>query len=121
MLACGGKLVTKQNQDFTFWTGEDKNLVYAITDGTSASVDVGAFTAEWRLSDEPGGASLLRYASGGSGIVLSGCTATVSLAASDTAGCNINGTYWAELSASDGEGYTDILATGWAIINRRSL
>ncbi len=112
--------MTANSQNFTIWTGEDKNIVYTIDSGTvGASVNVVNFSAEWRLADEPSSGSLIRYASGGSGITLSGCTITVALAAAATAGCAIDGTYWTELSASDQNSKTDVLATGWATINRR--
>lgn len=112
--------MTAERQNFSIWTGEDKNLVYTIDNGTiGASVNVSTFTAEWRLSDEPCSGSLIRYVSGGSGITISGCTITVALDAAATAGCAIDGTYWTELSACDQNGKADVLATGWAIINRR--
>lgn len=112
--------MTATGQNFSFWTGEDKDLVYVIDSGTvGASVLVISFTAEWRLADEPGSGSLICYKTGGSGITLSGCTITVALAAADTAGCTIDGTYWTELSASDSNNKTNVLATGWATIHRR--
>ena len=111
--------MTKTQQDFTYYTGEDKDLRYTITDENDASLLTTSMTAEWYLRDEPDSASLLRYATSGSGVSLSGCTITVSVAASDTAGCTLSGTYYTELAASDSAGKAAALAWGYATIHRR--
>ena len=111
--------MTKTQQNIEFWTGEDKFFLYDILDNTGASVLVTSFTGEWHLRDEPDGASLLHYITGGSGVTLSGCTMTVTLAASDTAGCSMDGTYYATLSGSDGSGNAQLLAWGWAKVHYR--
>ena len=111
--------MTKEQQNFSFWTGEDKNLIYDITDETGASLNVTAMTGEWHLRDEPDSSSLIHYISGGSGVSLSGCSMTVVLAASDTAGCSMDGTYYSTLSACDSSGNAALLAWGWVKVHSR--
>lgn len=111
--------MTKIRQDFEFYTGEDKNIIYTITDAAGASVNLSGYTVHWLLQDDPATGSLLRYKTGGSGVTVSGCTATVTLAGSNTAGCNLSGLYYVELSACDGSNNEAVLATGYATIHRR--
>lgn len=112
--------MTKLDQNFDYWTGTDKTLAYGITDSTGASKDVAGMTVWWLLQDEPGSASLMRLKTGGSGITLSGSVVSVTLAASLTAGCaNLSGTFYTELSASDSASNADILAVGYATINKK--
>ena len=111
--------MTKLDQNFDYWTGTDKTLLYSITDASSgASTDTTNWSVAWLLQDEPGTASLLRIASG-SGIVASGSVISVALAGSLTAGCNLSGTYYTELSASTTASSTDVLAVGYATINKK--
>lgn len=110
--------MTKITQDFQFWTGEDKSIVYTVTDSTGASVSLSSYTAHWLLQDEPDSGSLIKLKTGGSGVVCSGCTATVTLAASHTSGCNLNGLYYVELSACDSASNRSVLAVGQAQIHR---
>lgn len=111
--------MSKTQQDFEFWVGDDKSIQYAIEDSAGASVDVSGFTCRWVIQDEPDSGSLLVYWTGGSGVVVTGCTATVALAGSDTAGCAWEGTYYTELSACDGSGNDTVLAVGYADVHRR--
>jgi hypothetical protein len=111
--------VTKIRQDFEIWTGEDKVLQYTITNETGASVNLAGYTAHWLLQDEYNSGSLLRLKTGGSGVVVSGCTATVTVSGSDTAGCALSGLYYTELTACDTSRLMSVLAIGEATINRR--
>lgn len=111
--------MTKIRQDFSFWTGEDKNLIYTITDGSGASINLTGYSASWLLFDDPSTGSILSYYTG-SGISISGCTFTVALTASDTSGCTLAGIdYYSELSACDGSDNVAVLATGTVSIRRR--
>jgi len=112
--------MTKAAQDFEFWTGEDKVLTYTITDTAGASVAMAGMAGAWVLQDEENSGSLLRLATSGSGVVMSGCTVVVSLSGSLTTGCNLDGTYYTEVSASDTNSNVSILAWGWATIHRRA-
>ena len=111
--------MTAVAQNCEFWTGEDKSLVYTILDENSASVNMAGMTCCWILQDEPDSGSLLKYKTGGSNITISGCTVTVTIAASDTMQQGWNGTYYTELSASDTSDNIAILAVGYATIHRR--
>jgi hypothetical protein len=111
--------MTKLDQNFEYWTGTDKTIQYGITDSTGASQSVTSFTCEWRLFDEPNSSSLLRLKTSGSGITTSTSVVDVVLAASLTAGCNLSGTYYHELSACDSSGNADILAVGYARIHKK--
>jgi hypothetical protein len=111
--------MTKTKQDFEYWTGEDKNLVYTITDENAASVNMAGMTCRWVLQDEPDSGSLLVYQTSGSGVAVSGCTVTVTIAGSDTTGCSIEGTFYTDLSASDSSGNVAMLAVGYANVHRR--
>lgn len=111
--------MTKIRQDFELWTGEDKSLQYTITDETGASVNLAGYTIHWLLQDEYNSGSLIKLKTGGSGIAVSGCTATVTVSGSNTAGCALSGLYYTELSACDTSGLVSILAIGDATINRR--
>ena len=111
--------MTKLDQNFDLWTGTDKTLAYGITDSAGASQNLTSFTLWWLLQDEPGSASLLRLKTSGSGITTSTSVVSVVLAASLTAGCNLSGTYYTELSACDSSGNADILAVGYATINKK--
>lgn len=111
--------MTKTAQNFDYWTGTEQNLIYTITDANAASVDMDGASAWWLLQDEPDSGSLILLKTGGSGVAVSGCTVTVAIPASLTAGCALEGTYYAELSACDTSGNADILAVGYANIHRR--
>lgn len=111
--------MTTTQQDFEYWTGEDKSLVYTITDENSASVNMTGMSCRWVLQDEPDSGSILVYRTGGSKITVSGCTVTVAIAGSDTSGCGLSGTYYTELSASDTSSNVAVLAVGYANIHRR--
>jgi uncharacterized protein YceK len=77
-------------------------------------------SGDWVLQDEPDSGSLLRLRTGGSGLTMSGCSAIVTLAASLTAGCDLDGTYYTEVSASNSSSAVSVLAWGWATIHRRA-
>ena len=112
--------MTKLDQNFEYWTGTDKILQYSITDASSgASVNTTSMTVKWLLFDEPNSASLIRLMTGGSGIVASGSVISVTIAASLTAGCNLSGTFYTELSGSDASNNADVLAVGYATINKK--
>ena len=111
--------MTKVAQDFEFWTGEDKSLVYTVTGSDGASMNLTDYSASWLLQDEPESGSLLRYVSTDSEVTVSGCTVTVAIPASDTSGCSLSGTYYTELSACDTSNLISVLAVGTATIHRR--
>jgi len=112
--------MTKVTQDFEYWTGDDKTLIYTITGSDSGSVNMAGATCEWLLQDEYDSGSLLKLATGGSGITISGCTVSVQLSASDTIGQTWQGTYHTQLAASDAAGNVAVLAVGTARIHRRA-
>lgn len=111
--------MTKLDQSFDLWTGTDKTLNYSITDASGASQNMAGMTVWWLLQDEPGSASIMRLKTSGSGITTSTSVVSVVLAASLTAGCNLSGTYYTELSASDSASNADVLAVGYVTINRK--
>jgi len=112
--------MTKIAQDFEYWTGDDKTLIYTITGSDSGSVNMTGATCEWVLQDERNSGSLLLLKTGGSGITVSGCTINVQLAASDTIGQTWKGTYFTQLAASDSGGNAAVLAVGTAQVHRRA-
>jgi hypothetical protein len=111
--------MTKLDQNFDLWTGTDRTLAYSITNASGASQNMSGFTAQFLLMDEPGSASLLRLRTSGSGVTISTSVVSVVLAASLTAGCNLSGTYYTELSASDSSGNADVMAVGYVTINKK--
>lgn len=112
--------MTKAAQDFEMWTGEDKTLNYTITDSTGASITASALSIDWKLQDEENSGSLVKLTSAASQITMSGSVATVALSGSLTSGCNLDGTYYTEMSASDTNNNVSVLAWGWATIHRRA-
>jgi len=111
--------MTKAAQDFEFWTGEDKTLTYIVTDTNGASVAMSGMAGQWVLQDEENSGSLIRLTTT-SGIAMSGCTAVVTLAGSHTSGCDLDGTYYTEISACNSASLVSVLAWGWATIHRRA-
>lgn len=111
--------MTKLDQNFEYWTGTDKTLDYSITNASSGSQSMVGMTVQFLLTDEPNSPSILRLRTSGSGVTVSSSVVSVVLAASLTAGCNLEGTYYTELSASDTASIADVLAVGYARIHRK--
>jgi len=111
--------MTKTNQNARIFTGEDKNLVFTITDSTGASVDMAGASAWWIMQDETSSGSILLLKTGGSGVTVSGSTVTVAVPGSLTGGCSLSGTYFHQLSASDTSDQVSVLSEGVITFDRR--
>jgi hypothetical protein len=109
--------MTTTGQNFEMWSGDHKNLIYTVTDASSASVSLTGASVLWVLSDQINGASLARLTTdSGSGVTVSGCTFTVSLSPVHTSG--LAGVYYTEAQVRDSASNVSTVAVGTAKINR---
>lgn len=108
-------MATKTGQDFTIWSGDNKNVTFTVTDSNSASVDLTGACVAWVLSNTPATASIVRlHSDSGCGITVSGCTFTVSLSPTHTSG--LAGTYYHEAQVRDSASDISTVAVGTATI-----
>ena len=104
--------VTDQDID-DFTSGDSAHLVFTVTDGAGALVDLTGMTARWVLSPERGMAPLIDKTSAGGGIVFVDAVngqLRVELSASDTE--PLHGTYYHELEVTDAAGHVSTAARG---------
>ena len=102
--------MTKRNQSFKTWAGEDITLSFGITDASGNSQDNTGNTASWILADEFNTASLLRLTA-----EITGSLINVPIEASMTSGSAGIFTHHLFGSAS---GSAVMFATGTAEIER---
>jgi len=105
------------NQNFTIWADNHKDLLITVRNDNSVEVDLTSSSSIiWVLSGDDLSASLVRKATGGDGVTISGCTFTVSLSPADTG--NLAGTYYHEAQVTNASGDVSTVTTGMATINR---
>jgi len=111
--------MTTENQNFTIWAGDDKDVRFFVT-GITNPADVDA--AEWEAEQVEGGATVITKTKAGGGITVTGATGgiyvTVALAAVDTT--DKQGLYLHELELTDTGGHSETVAAGRMRV-RRSL
>ena len=108
--------MTKQNQDFTIWSGDDKVITVTVYDNDDVIVDITAATITWQLSQNVNSAALITKTVG-SGIALSDPTNgqfTVTLDPADTA--SLSGRYYHEAEITDSSGNVNTGLVGHATI-----
>lgn len=109
--------MTKVQQNFEMWSGDNKDVIYTVTNGTGASKDLTGTSVVWVLSEDPSSGSLVkRSTDSGSGITIAGCTFTVSLSPTDTS--SLAGLYYHESQVRDGTSDISTVAVGHVKINR---
>ena len=99
-----------KNQDFEMWQGEDKELVFSVTDVD----DLSGASAEWRMAEDiyqP--AKLTKSGSVDSGAV----TVTVLLTPADTQSLR-SGTWKHQLRVIDSSGKRNKAAEGTVVLHR---
>ena len=110
--------MTKLNQDFTMFQGEDKQIRVPVTDSDGDPVDMGSFTTvTWLLfTNKAATAATLTKQTGGSGITVISINDTndgvqILLETDDTHEV-AKGTYYHECRGIDGAGNEGVLFEG---------
>lgn len=108
--------MTKLQQDFTIWSGDNKTLTCTVTDATTgASVNLTGASVAWVLANSPTSGSILRLSTDDF-VTVSGCTFSVALAASHTAG--LSGQYYHEGQIRESTGNVSTVTVGTVTINQ---
>ena len=108
--------MTKQNQDFLMWSGDDKTITVTVYDNDDVVVDITGATITWELSLNVDSAALISKTVG-SGITLSDPTNgvfTITLDPTDTD--SLSGRYYHEAEITDSSGDISTALIGHATI-----
>lgn len=105
-----------EHQNAELYAGDSAELEIALTDEEGAALDLSGATLAWKLARTPHAAAEVSKASG-SGISISGSTATVAL--DDTETADLLGDYWHQLVVTDASGNVSTLATGTITFRKR--
>lgn len=111
--------MTKENQNFTMWSGDDKTLEVTVVDENGSVQDITGMTIDWHLARKVTTSALVQKATGGSGIVISDGSAGVfqiTLSAADTD--DLSGKYYHEAQVTDSSGNISTVTVGTITINR---
>jgi hypothetical protein len=112
-------MTAKKEQNFEMWSGDHRNLIYTVSDATSASVDLAGASVMWVMADDSLSGSILRLTNeSGSGVSVSAASSqfTVSLSPAHTA--DLAGTYFYEAEIIDSNNNRVTVAVGTATINQ---
>lgn len=111
--------MTKTNQDFTMWSGDDKTLTITVTDANDVVVDLtGASALVWILKRSKHAAAILVTKGLGAGVTITDAENgifTVDLNPADTAALTQNN-YYHEAQITDASGNISTLLIGTANI-----
>ena len=102
--------MTKTNQNVKFWSGEDVQLNFGITDASGNSQDNTGNTASWVLADEFNTQTMMQIDA-----TIDGSLIVVPIESGSTSGCSGTFTHHLKGSAS---GSVVMYATGTAVIER---
>ena len=105
--------MTKQNQDFLMWSGDDKVITVTVYDNDDDVVDVTGATITWRLSQNIESEALITKTVG-DGIAISGHTFILTLEPADTT--SLSGRYYHEAEITDADGNVNTGMVGYATI-----
>ncbi len=111
--------MTKQNQDFTMWQGEDKILEVTVKDESDVVVNLTGATIKWVLAPTVDGTVSITKETGGSGIVITDATNgvfQVTINAADTA--SLEGTFYHEAEVTSSASKVSKVLIGKVIIRR---
>lgn len=111
--------MTEQKQDFEIWAGDHRNLHFGVTGSDSGSQDLSGTCIVWILEQYAGSGSLIRKATGGNGVTISGSVYTVALSPIDT--LELRGHYYHESQITDAASNVFTVAVGTTIINQSGI
>ena len=107
--------MTSVKQDLTIYAGDTVTISVGITD-SGAAASLSSASAAWILETSVGSGSIIRKATGGSGISLSGSVATISVCPADT--LSLAGDYYHELEVTDAYGNISTTTIGTITIRK---
>lgn len=110
--------MTKDNQNFRMYQGEDKLLEISVLDEDGNAKDITGATITWILATSPDAAAAeVTKSTGGSGVSITnaaGGVFQVTLDGSDTT--SLEGNYWHEAEVEDTSGHDNTVTTGYITI-----
>lgn len=108
--------MTKQNQDFVMWAGDNKLIDVTVVDGDGVAVDITGATIKWVLAKTAGDSALVTKTTG-DGITITDAAAgkfRVTLVPADTE--SLAGVYYHEAEVTDASSQVSTVLIGKVIV-----